>query len=646
MSWRLRAIGLYSKRHGELRDLRFEPESLNLVLGRSARGKSSVLDIVNYTLLSKSCPIAKGVIRKHVSHVGAVLVKKKMKVESAEERLVIVRPLPPDGQATTSDVHVERGRGIWFSERPPEVCRFNLDTAKEILSEFTGIEAAPVLTNDRSSDPDEKHAVNIRHCSCFLFQPQDVIASRNVTFPGVEDIWVKRHVGDALDYFLQVLSLETLAKRQELRELQAKKRKLEQTAQEAARLRARGFERGMSLRNEGIVLGILPNTEEPTTLQQLIEILKTAEHVPLTDVTQTIQLLEYQKAQEEEARLRQKIREKELEYSEIERFTAAATRHETVTANQVERLKLKELLPRPEKKQCPLCQSGEVDPQPIEQRLEEGISLLSAVSVAPVRLSSRMNLEQKRLQGSIQEMKAQHLQAQDRLRKLIPLQQAQVLTAEAQRKQRYIGHTVEYLAAVGTNQTTHTDELKKITAQIDRLNKEVGDGTLREKRQTIQKQLTDRMTELTRELDVEFPGAPVRLNVEKLLIEVSLEPEKWTPLDELGSGANWLSYHLVAAIGLHQIFRELKSPVPALLIVDQPSQVWFPVETEKPRGDVERRAVERVYRLLHKCSSKEGYPQIIAIDHAKFSDQWFVDCIAAEWRENSGLVPYNWIIGE
>jgi len=297
MSWRLRAIGLYSKRHGELKVLPFDPEALNLVLGRSARGKSSVLDIVNYALLSRSCPVAKGEIRKHVSHVGAVLVRKKMQAEAEEERLVIVRPLPPDGQTTTSEVYIERGRGISFPERPPEVSRFNLDTAKEILSEFTGIEAAPVLTNDRSSDPGEKHAVNIRHCSPFLFQPQDVIASRNVTFPGVEDMWVKRHVGDALDYFLQVLSMETLAKRQELRELQAKKRKLEQTAQETARLRARGFERGMALRNEGIVLGILPNTAEPRTIQQLIEILATAERAPLSNVAQTVQQMEYQTAQ-------------------------------------------------------------------------------------------------------------------------------------------------------------------------------------------------------------------------------------------------------------------------------------------------------------------------------------------------------------
>ena len=46
---------------------------------------------------------------------------------------------------------------------------------------------------------------------------------------------------------------------------------------------------------------------------------------------------------------------------------------------------------------------------------------------------------------------------------------------------------------------------------------------------------------------------------------------------EIGSGANWLSYHVASMIGLHELFLSQRgNPVPSMLILDQPSQVYFP----------------------------------------------------------------------
>jgi hypothetical protein len=69
----------------------------------------------------------------------------------------------------------------------------NVDSVKERLSEFTGIEAIPILTNDSSAGSEDAFPANIRHCVPYLLQPQDVIASRNVFLPGLHDPFVERH---------------------------------------------------------------------------------------------------------------------------------------------------------------------------------------------------------------------------------------------------------------------------------------------------------------------------------------------------------------------------------------------------------------------------------------------------------------------
>jgi len=46
---------------------------------------------------------------------------------------------------------------------------------------------------------------------------------------------------------------------------------------------------------------------------------------------------------------------------------------------------------------------------------------------------------------------------------------------------------------------------------------------------------------------------------------------------EIGSGANWLAYHVALSLALQGYFLRLPHhPVPGLLIYDQPSQVYFP----------------------------------------------------------------------
>jgi hypothetical protein len=156
-------------------------------------------------------------------------------------------------------------------------------------------------------------------------------------------------------------------------------------------------------------------------------------------------------------------------------------------------------------------------------------------------------------------------------------------------------------------------------------------------------------------LDSERPNDPVSLDTDDLTVKItSIRREDY--LSEIGSGSNWLSYHLAILLGLHQFFLTLDhSPVPGLLVLDQPSQVYFPKrlvvrETEaieEPHfRDEDVEAVRKAYEVMARVvEAAKGKLQVIVLDHAA-RDVWgSIPSIVhfEEWREGLKLIPSGWI---
>jgi hypothetical protein len=126
------------------------------------------------------------------------------------------------------------------------------------------------------------------------------------------------------------------------------------------------------------------------------------------------------------------------------------------------------------------------------------------------------------------------------------------------------------------------------------------------------------------------------------------KPRRW----EIGSGANWLAYHVAITLALQKFF--LTEPhhfVPGLLIYDQPSQVYFPKRTADDAleaatwRDQDVVAVRKVFALLGaEVRAANGRLQIIVLDHAG-EDVWGgLDGVelTEEWRGRA-LVPAEWL---
>jgi hypothetical protein len=638
MSLRLVMIGIYSRFGNEVRRVRFNRYGLSIVTGRSQRGKSALLDIADYCLLSKHCRIPKGRIRDTVSHVGAVFQ------DDLDRHFTIVRSIPNDGGATSSDVYVGHGQSNLPDTKP--VANANVDVAKEDLSEFVGIEALPVLTNDRDAEFEKQHPANIRHCAPFLFQPQDVVASRSVLFPGLDDIWVRRHVSDAVDYFLGVLTVERLALRRELHDLIAQRNAAKREVLERERRSARGWERGLELWSEAAALRLVAGAP-PETNDKLFELLHKTAGIEIASAQSATDFPKLEDVQKREAELRGTLRKLRYELAEIDRLTSTRSDFDSAASSQLARLRIRDLLPASEDHACPLCRTGVVDATEIEAAIKDGVLSLESSRAVPARLVARLEQRRTDLRREIADALASHKPLQAELQQLFQLLAAeQSVMAEVQRRARFVGRVQEYLSAVGVAPEKN-DKLGLLERRIAELQNAVGDATLRKLRDDARATLGDRITRLAMALDVEFPGKPARINFDSFSIEIQFD-KNWVRLNEIGSGANWVGYHLAAVVGLQEQLIVTGNPVPRFLMIDQPSQAWFPAEVAEITGkqvpvrDTDLASVRRVFDFLDRHSKGVGSPQIIVSDHALLDDNTFRAAIVENWHGEEGLVPQDW----
>ena len=76
-------IVLYDKTLNKKRTLKFVPGKVNIITGKSATGKSTIIDIIDYCLCSSECNISKK-LKKHISWFG-------LKVAFGEEIIFVAR---------------------------------------------------------------------------------------------------------------------------------------------------------------------------------------------------------------------------------------------------------------------------------------------------------------------------------------------------------------------------------------------------------------------------------------------------------------------------------------------------------------------------------------------------------------------------
>jgi len=234
-------------------------------------------------------------------------------------------------------------------------------------------------------------------------------------------------------------------------------------------------------------------------------------------------------------------------------------------------------------------------------------------------------------------------------------EEASELASHFDRTERFLGRLEHALRLYdrADQSSALRDEISGVRAEIGRLQAVISEGEIQRRLRNALSRIEASANQFVPQLDAEWPDAPVRLIINDLTIKVvrgSRDDYLW----EIGSGANWLAYHVAMTLALQKFFlTEPHHYVPGFLIYDQPSQVYFPKraagDDESDSAEVEWRdqdveAVRKVFALLGtEARAANGRLQIIVLDHAG-EDVWgALDSVGLteEWR-GRGLVPEEW----
>jgi hypothetical protein len=156
------------------------------------------------------------------------------------------------------------------------------------------------------------------------------------------------------------------------------------------------------------------------------------------------------------------------------------------------------------------------------------------------------------------------------------------------------------------------------------------------------------LSDKAKSLRLEHSDSPIRLDLRRLTIVADTRSGA-VPLGEMGSGENWLGYHVATFLALHEWFVAEGRPVPRVLIMDQPSQVWFPADYsgdgEHTLQDDDRDALLRVYDVIRETvQALAPNFQVIVMEHADLEEPGFSDSVRYRWRApGEALIPVDWL---
>jgi hypothetical protein len=192
-------------------------------------------------------------------------------------------------------------------------------------------------------------------------------------------------------------------------------------------------------------------------------------------------------------------------------------------------------------------------------------------------------------------------------------------------------------------------KIEQLEGRVRALEDELDDHVAEQRLRKVVTKLSERITELAVELEVENADGGVWLDVERLTVVLDTDTGPAT-LGSMGSGANWLGIHLAVHLALHEFFVTAGRPVPRVLMLDQPTQVFYEsqyVGEDELTADGDHDEVARMFKLMHDVA-KSVAPglQIIVSDHANLSESWFADSVRHNWRHGEGLVPKEWTEAE
>jgi hypothetical protein len=638
----------------------FELGKVNVVTGESGTGKSTLTWIIDYCLGSEKCSIPVGLIRELTGWFGLHL-----KLQNTE--MLLARRNPGDQQSTTDVYWTEN-----IKVDVPAVVTRNA-RVEDVKNRFNQIAYLPSLDFSGEEGPSYGGRPSFRDMASFNFQPQHIVANPYTLFYKADTTEHREKLRVIFPLVIGAIDSDTLSRQRELKDTEREFDRLRRELNarlEAARAWESEIEAYfLQARSLGLLPDIVPKADWTLDkyVMELQRVPLLVKNLNLPDFqvgTGEIAVKDLAQVVEEEDLLAQQIGSARRRLSKVEQLSSSVGEYRSNLTGTEDRLlgvgwlaeKIKDT------HTCPVCAAVHKDGNPMLSDLhhlaQEFGTLTASVQSAPIKLDLELaNLRLELREKEVLLSKARH-------KRSVLEERTDASAAQSQRVRQiylFVGRVEQALENVqaSRNDGDLRRQVEILQVKIAALKRDVDPAAQRERIEAAITKISADIANYAKRLKLEHASENVRLNARELTLQFATLTGRTDFLWEVGSGQNWVGYHIAGLLALHEHFVSLKhNSVPRFLVIDQPSQVYFPeawptmdkapetAELANRSADID--GVRRIFAVLSEFLNTvhEDF-QIIVTEHAgSITWEGLANVnVVANWRQGQGdfLIPQTWI---
>ncbi|MDN3588073.1 DUF3732 domain-containing protein [Pedobacter aquatilis] len=663
MNFRIKSIFLIPKNEEkDIRKIEFSLDKVNVITGGSEKGKSALIAIVDYCLGSEKCRIPTRKIRNYTEWFGIhVLLDNEVEV-------IIARKEPGDFMAS-GEMYLKEGYKLMISKEIIANC--NVSDVKRRLDAIAGLTDLNFAEDASKAGFDSRPS--FRDFTSFLFQPQYIIANQASLFYRTDSMAHRQKLISIFNYVLQAVDNDYLELKEELKSIERRIYELNREVEKKRRSvnRLLGELRGYFVQAKEF--GLLVNEVEPAGENNTSEYLKVLKKIPLevsggdftstplNAVTNTSQRISVLTAQE--LKFAYELQNLKHRQELIDRLVDGNDTYRNDLLKQHGRLKTSEwfskLLSEHEQK-CPFCLTA-------TNSGKEYVSALISTNNKIISQGRQLNdnitvlkSEQRKIKGIISEVIQRINEVRQELaflRKSSQDDNRQLNTINS--IYRFSGKVETELKnyEIFTGDNSAELEIIELERRRTAISKKVNQEVILNKIKRAKKKITDIISYYAEIFKAENYNELIQFNEKDLTLTFVSENGRTDALYEIGSGSNFMAYHISTILAFHEFFlTQVDHPSPNFIFLDQPTQVYFPEknDTEGDDKSEDRVRVERIFIALDNAITRtKGKLQIIILEHVgEYAWEGLQNVIKIKrWRDDEAdkddraLIPNSWFEG-
>jgi hypothetical protein len=632
----IKSIFLFAS-DGDYRVVNFHA-GLNIITGDSKTGKTAILEIIDYCFCSSTSSIPKGVITDFTEIYCLILSVQEKYLVIAREKSTVTQRNKGYFSVEYNDSFLKDFSLQYFlsrSSKPIKDVQFEIER-------HLGIS----VSNTEDDQLQKSNKASLRNFMPLLLQHQNLIANKHALFYRFDDMEKRKRTIEEFPIFMGWVDGKYYSI---VRSLAEKKLRLAACRKINEKLKAQNANLQLpladSISDYFATIG-RKFISEGKSLEELLMIgknLPTIDSSGFSSAEEVIRLHELTKKREEVAiKLTQITKQKQLLDDTLEEATSYGSAISDILAKQPSKLQHQEI-------SCPLCNN----PVPkitekIQKIAESRQHLLLDLAKAGSYRTDNSSLYES-LQVEEEEIKKEIRRLSTSIKRLEDMSADYREIKDSHAQAMFAKGKVETYIEQLSSEISSTQDIEIINLEkdIQQLENSLRSYDLDRKYASANKYLLTRMNNICNNLDFEDELKPVDLHFD--LTNFSFYHKfnnSRISLSEMGSGANWLACHLSLFMALLSVIcKAQEGHIIPLLVIDQPSQVYFPNQiawTTENNEDENIRQVTNVFDVLANeidniYRETKIFPQVIVLEHAdhlKLKSHEFESFVIKRWKKD------------